>query len=518
MKAREGVLAGVRALLLLASAWAIHRTELPREDFTVNSRGCSTPITVVEPQQPARASAVLFHGLAANRRVMLLLGESLARNNRLRAFLVDLAGHGDNTDAFSFARAEECAAATVEALIRRGRIDPKQTVLVGHSLGGAIAVRLADREPVAATIAISPAPMVLPRRMPANLLVFSASYDLSVLRRQADGLALAAGGDRTGIEDFRQLRAFHLETLSLADHTSVLVDPRVVEQSADWIRGSLDALTLKSAQMTAWTDLPRATSGISFHSVVRAVAPFAGLLALLMMFPMALAVAARAARPAHSEIATVRPTRALAIAEGAALALAGVFLLKLGTPLKFLHMYSADYLVSLLAIFAALMLALNRDAAKESWSWNARQWSAAAILGFAVTLAIGAWLNWNVSDLWLNEARWMRFAIVLPFAFLFGFAEETILGPVQHGKQGTLRFAVALTLRLEIWLACVVGVYTLANGQFLIGVLVTGLAAFSILQRLSTDAIRGATGSATAAAVFGAILAAWFIAAVFPLT
>ena len=60
--------------------------------------------------------------------------------------------------------------------------------------------------------------------------------------------------------------------------------------------------------------------------------------------------------------------------------------------------------------------------------------------------------------------------------------------------------------------------YALASGQVLIPLLFVYLAVFSMLQRLATDALRSRTGSATAAAFFGAILAAWFIAAVFPLT
>jgi len=181
-------------------------------------------------------------------------------------------------------------------------------------------------------------------------------------------------------------------------------------------------------------------------------------------------------------------------------------------------MYSGDHLVSLLAIFAVLMLVMNRKAAKETWSYNARPWLVAAILAFAVILAVGAWLNWRVSDLWLNEARWLRFVAVLPFAFLFAFAEETILGPVQQGKQRALRYAVCLLLRLDLWLACILAFYTLSSGQFLIALLIGALGIFSILQRLGTDALRRRTGSPTAAALFNAILAAWFIAAVFPLT
>ncbi|HKN62269.1 MAG TPA: alpha/beta fold hydrolase [Candidatus Acidoferrales bacterium] len=509
MKRWEIVCASVGALLLLASAWAIHRVELPRETFTLSAAGCSMPITVIDPPHPGRASAILFHGIAVNRRVMQLLGENLARENGLRAYLVDLPGHGDNTDSFSFARAEKCAAATVETLIRDGRVNPTQTVLVGHSMGAAIAIRLADSEPTATTIAISPAPLVLPRRMPANLLVFSAQFDLSALRQQAQSLAGAAGSDRSTPEDFLQLRAFHLQRVSPADHTSILVDPRVTRQAANWIRNSLAGAG----------GLPQAAANPSSFALLRpTLASLVGLAAMLMMFPAALALATRAPQAPQREIVATQPTRALALAEGAAFALASVFVLGLGVPLKFLHMYSGDYLVSLLALFAVFMLAMNRKAAKESWSCNARQWLVAAILGFAMLLAIGAWLNWRVSDLWLNEARWLRFAAVLPFAFLFAFAEETVLGPVDQGQQRALRYAVCLLVRLELWLACILAFYTLSSGQFLIALLIGALAVFSIFERLGTDALRRRTGSPTAAALFNAILVAWFIAAVFPLT
>jgi hypothetical protein len=56
------------------------------------------------------------------------------------------------------------------------------------------------------------------------------------------------------------------------------------------------------------------------------------------------------------------------------------------------------------------------------------------------------------------------------------------------------------------------------SGQVLIPLLFVFLAAFSILQRLAADGVRRRTGSATAAILFSAILAAWFVAAVFPLT
>jgi len=135
-----------------------------------------------------------------------------------------------------------------------------------------------------------------------------------------------------------------------------------------------------------------------------------------------------------------------------------------------------------------------------------------------VMLGAGAWLNWQTADLWLNAPRWLRFAELLPIMWTFCFAEEVMLGPIGTGWRRAGRFALCLALRAELWLGCLLTYYTLASGQVLILILVASLTLFFVLQRLGTDALRLRTGSPAAVALFGAILAAWFIAAVFPLT
>jgi hypothetical protein len=102
--------------------------------------------------------------------------------------------------------------------------------------------------------------------------------------------------------------------------------------------------------------------------------------------------------------------------------------------------------------------------------------------------------------------------------FVFNFAEEVLLGPVGQGSKRWTRLAIALAMRFELWLACLLAYYQLANGQVLIGVLVPTLAIFSLLQRFAADALRTQTRSPIAAATFGAILCSWFVAAIFPLT
>jgi pimeloyl-ACP methyl ester carboxylesterase len=562
MRPRAYVFAAVGAALLLASTWAARQTELPSKDFTLIAGPWRVPVTVVEPTRSDRRSetrraAIVLHGLAANRRVMRILGESLAADGDLRVYLIDLPGHGDNTDPFSFARAEECAAAVVEKLVRDGTIAMSQTAIVGHSMGGAIAIRLADRVPLAATVALSPAPMILPRRIPANLLVFGAQYDFPALKRQAEGLLYAAGGDRVASADFAQLRAFHLELVVRASHHSVLDDPNVAAQAAAWVTAALDPTTLRPAGLDGWTSGVRwrPSASVAAYTPKRGfvvawtarVAPVAGAIGLLLFFPLALDIAPRESsgkvdeakapgleprastqklvsaelpttNAAQTESVAPTPSRRLAVVEGAVFALLGVLILNFVVPARFLHMYSADYLASMLLIFGLVLIAFNSGDLNRAWRWKPRPLITAAVLGFAVMLALGAWLNWRLMDLWLNGARWWRFAALLPICLVFTFSEEVVLGPVQRGQRRAWRFTVFLLLRFELWCAAVFAFYGLGSGQVLIGVLAPALAGFSILERLGTDEIRVRTGSAVAAAVFGAILAAWFIAAVFPLT
>jgi len=516
MKRWEIALAVAGAICLILGARWIRRGELPKQELMLTEGRCHTPVTVIEPPPgiaPAGA-VILIHGLSANRRLMTYLGEDFAGHG-LRAYLLDLPGHGDNIDPFTFSRAQQCATVAVELLIRYGKIDPKTAILVGHSMGAAISIRMADREPVAATIAISPGPTPLPQRMPSNLLVFSAQFDIGILKRQAERIQQAAGGNRTQPEDFAQQRAFDLRRVPHATHTSMILDRNVAHQSEMW---AMQTLFPNISPETLALNLDLATYEAYKQGRRRLAGAIIGFLGLLILFPLAASLAAKIAPASPVEAEVPHPPRALALVEGTAFAFAGVLILMLGTPLKFLHIYTGDYLVSLLLIVGVLFLLVNRKDAAVSFSITIRQKTAAAVLGFAVILAFGAWLNWQLDDAWLNAPRWLRFAALLPILWIYSYAEEVILGPVRAGKRRAFRFAIFLVLRLELWAACAVAAYSLASGQILIVILFTFLLAFSILQRLATDALRLRTGSATTAALFSAILTAWFIAAVFPLT
>ncbi len=172
----------------------------------------------------------------------------------------------------------------METLIRNGTIDPRTTVLVGHSMGAAIAIRMADREPVLATIAISPAPMKLPMRMPANLLVFTAQFDMPPLAKEAKDLEAAAEGDRDAPEDFAQLRAFDLERIPFASHTSLLLDRRVAHRSELW---AMRALFPNVATETLALNVDLATYETFNFGRRRLAGAVLGLIGLVLLFPLA---------------------------------------------------------------------------------------------------------------------------------------------------------------------------------------------------------------------------------------
>jgi hypothetical protein len=104
-------------------------------------------------------------------------------------------------------------------------------------------------------------------------------------------------------------------------------------------------------------------------------------------------------------------------------------------------------------------------------------------------------------------------------------AEAAALGPPGERKSPTpeeagyraARFVLFVVMRFVLWLALAFALFAFGSGQILVLLLAVFLALFAVFERLGSDAVWRRTGSASAAAFFGAILTAWFIAAVFPL-
>ena len=512
---REVIVAAAGLAALTAAAFIIRAERLPVASRVLSDR-CATPVSVIEPDPAiARAiflapqnerlpSAIVIHGLSGNRRIMYSIGQSLAQTG-LRAYLLDSPGEGDSTGQFSYAAAESCAMKAVRSLESRGEISIPRTLLIGHSLGGAIAVRLADSFPEAAgTIAISPAPLTPPHHAPANLLVMSAQFDPPQLVRAARSLITDMHGVREAPNDFAQRRAVGFQSFSLAMHTSVLTDSRVEAALAAWALRSLDAVPVKlnaTREIAALLAIALGAIGIA------AIVPLAATSACALFGAQLSSSSAAAARPVTSGRGIVAACVAAVVAAG---------LLLLGVPLRALHLYSADYLVSLISLTGLLLLAALPREIRGAFRGSIRAHVAAIAFGICVCAAFAAWFNWQFADLWPNAPRWL---LILPLAAVtwpYFAAEELALGAM-GARTARERWLTFIAMRGGLLAALVLGYFGFGNGEFLPVLISPALGLVSVCQRAATDTLQRRTRSLAAAATLDAILAAWFLAAVFPL-
>ncbi len=511
MNWREWLFALLGVVLLGVGARQVALVQGPMQEISVHAGpACpAVPVRILQPTAPSLGgAAVVFHGLGANRLVMLPFGQRMAAAG-LRVYLTDFPGHGNDTTPFSFARAEECAARTLEALERQGEISAQRTVLMGHSMGGGVALRMADRFPSAGTIAMAPAPEVFPRRMPSNLLLVTPGFDFPAIKSMAEKIVAAAGARRDAAEDFRQRRAFRQLGVAERSHTTVIFDPDVSKVVAQWAASSLG-----TDPRTVPAQLPSGLLG-----------GVLGVVGLFCVFPLATSGITRAfgaqASGGRGKPATVDGPRYLAvIVYWVFAALLSVGALAYYVPLKFVRMYSADYLASLMLLSSLPLLLLLHSGLKGQLVARPAALVAAAVLGTATVLVIGGWLNWELTDAWPTVGRWTRFPILFAALLPYCLAEEAALGaPTLPGFGAKIaRLATYLALRLILWLVTFFAVWAVFSGALLAVVFLVYMSLFSVFQRLGTDAVRNRTASAAAAALFNAILAAWFLVAAFPLT
>lgn len=237
------------ALLTYASSRRYTETRV-----IANSGSCRMNTTIVSlkglPENSQSGSVVLLHGLTANKVIMMYLARALAIEG-LRVYVPDSPGHGQTAGPFSPDKAEECALSFIRGLAARGMIVPDRTILAGHSMGAAIALRAAAKIRVAGVIAISPAPMVTGHGVspevllyrnapvvPPNTLIMTGEFEPEGLRGNAADLA---GTSRDGMSKF--------VNIGWNSHVSVLFSPTVARLSEEW------AARVLKLPATATTDL-----------------------------------------------------------------------------------------------------------------------------------------------------------------------------------------------------------------------------------------------------------------------
>ena len=518
MKSKKGLRAAVGAGLCGVGLWLALTVPYHPHTYRIDAGGCRLVTDIVEPTAGVpdggmpQGYVVLLHGLSANKRIMSYLAAGFASEG-LRVFVPDLPGHGRTDGPFSYARSEQCSENLVRELIARGLLDPEKTILAGHSLGGADALRAASHIPVAGAIAISPAPMRpiagLPAEtipfpgfgsLPAHSLVMSGGWEPGLIRNAAKDL-VPIPGDGTSL----------YVVIPHATHVSLLFDATAMSVAQKW---AAEILHLEKQPA-----LP------SHRGLIGFFVGFAGILLLAGPFLRETLQTKREGAPPADNAAAIAKSRAFV--ECGIVALGAVGLLSYWNPLRALHLFEGDYFAGFLLILGAVLLSLHWDSLRHlrgagaGGVENGRSLYLTllftALAAFLVFFLITSWVDLTVSEAWLTLSRWVRFAPLFLAVIPYHVAEELFLGPALAGR-GARRVICALLLRVVAWCAIVAGIFILHSGEVLPVLLAPYFGLLCVLQAWGMKVVREVTASVAAAAVFGAILLAGFCLVVFPAT
>ncbi len=471
------------------------------------SGGCKLNTTIVQlsglPENSQSGSVVLFHGLTANKVIMTYLARAFA-DKGLRVYMPDSPGHGQTAGPFSPARAEECSISFVRGLMARGMIVPDRTILAGHSMGGAIALRVAAKLRVAGVVAISPAPMAVAHGVSPELLLYTNPPPVARNSLLLVG-ALEPAWLKNNAADFAATSTDGTSNFVLVpgnSHVSVLFSPEVARLAQEWA-----AKVLNLPATTKSDSLPFRGSLLG------------GLLGLLGIFVLAGPFIKETIGERYIEEppSATKLSPARVVAEFALVSLGVVLLLHYWVPLRVLHLFEGDYLASFFLLTGLILISLHAAEAKRNFRTAPNLLLGAAAAAFILHLLVTGWLQLTITGAWMTVERWTRFPLFFLAALLFMYALELALGPAIEGLWRR-RVLFGLALIVIVWLALTVGILALHSGEILLALMVTYFSLFFVMCGLGAQLVRRQSGSPMATAVFSAILLAGFCLVIFPVS
>src|SRR5438552_7614464 len=372
MKSQQAVRAIAGVLLCAAGLWLALPAPYKERTYIFNAEGCRLETTIVEkPASATQGSVLLFHGISANKKIMSYMARGLAEEG-LRVYVPDLPGHGRTPGPFSPARAEQCGEALLRELLTRGVIDAKSTILAGHSMGGAIAERVAARVAVAGLVTVSPAPMraahgVTPKKLlfsdppklPPNSLVIVGTRELESMRGNA--------ADLVGLRNDATSKFLEIPG---ASHVSVLFSGAAMRASQNWAAQVL--------HLTPTEVLP------SHRPLFGALAGFVGILLIAGPFLREVTGKNTGAEIAVTGTVISVPRLLLEFAAGSAVI---VLLLRYWIPLRRIGLFQGDYLASFLLLLGVGLALTHWSAGRQAPASSTRDLLAASFAGLLLLLA-----------------------------------------------------------------------------------------------------------------------------------
>jgi dienelactone hydrolase len=459
---------------------------------------------------------LLLHGYGANRRQLLHLTEVLAAAGA-EVFVPDLPGRGDHdgpaspmppggpTPRLSTPRETEAALRVVNFIEQRYGVRREQLVVVGHSLGGGVAIELGRLALPVAVVSLAGLERPVARGGPRNLLLITATLEIPPLRAAADRMYENAHVGTSGLPTRVERRVI------AATHTSLPFHAPVQRALVEWANPAVPEARL---------ELPR---GLNSQLLMLELASLFFLSALFV--PLAALGGRALPREAAEPVREGRWSRwsplqlfgyALLAGAAAVSLLRSLEWLALPGPLGFLRLAEGDYLASTMLLATLWLAPLWKEISLRPWRRTAAGLAVAVGLAAYLVVAGGGFLTWQLFDLWPTPSRWIKLAALALALCPFAIGEATLRRSFARAGRGR-DLTAFLLWRAGLLAAVLYAALVLDSGQGMLLLMTVPLLLLSLVQYYFLAVVERTVGGAAPAAVLNAVLAAWIIATIAPL-
>jgi len=450
------------AFLIILVLSAVTYARLPgHRTFEVFDTTPPTPYFHYTPTGVSRGRILIVHGLDASKTVPNLLSYTLAEAG-FEVFSMDLPGHGDSVVPFATFTARDA----VEQVLNR--LGP-ETAALGHSLGGALLLDVANDRPIPKLVLFSPAPIPLENIKADRILVLEGQFDPGYIRAFASQIRNAASN--VEVRDMRW-----------TGHSGGLLKPPVIESVVDWLEGSRKTETLRK------------------RFLLIAAMLISGLVAGIALLRALATAESKSIPPASGPASVVFYVVATVLATG---------ILSIFPLFKWLRLYATDFFIGILFLTGILLLVRFGTSFNTS-ARNAYVAIAAMVFLMGVTYVAAS----ELADVTLSGTRWWRFPVITLMGFPLFLADETLL---RTGRSRLAAASLALTTRVLLGaIAVTAGLTVHRDSAFLLLLMHAVVLFWSVLWFL-TGAVRRRT-DAVSAALFAALVQGWVFSALFVTT
>jgi hypothetical protein len=340
------------------------------------------------------------------------------------------------------------------------------TIVIGHSLGGALLLDLSNERSFGTMVLLSPAPTPVDQIHAERLLVITGQFDLPKIQTFVPQL-------KSGISEI------DLRTIPWSGHSGYMFQPEPIRDIVIWLGG--DPSTLHT-----WRRLL--------------------LLLLEIVFAVSITLLWLRGKPIAPEQTSI-PARIVSYIASCTVAflVSGVVVVLNG-----LRLFSTDYLIS----FVLLMGITLSPACFRKFPRRFSQ-IPVSLLAAACVIAVLAFVGSELIHLSLSGGRWWRFAAITVAVLPLSFADEVLLRPIRPWWKAA---GVAALTRILMAAFIVTGVLTMNRSNAFLVLIIHFVVLIWIVLWLAGELFRRRSQDALATAIFTSLVQAWVFAAVFVVT